>query len=233
MVLLLFRIEEVSFLFFPDSHSCLHNVLLSSILNHLVQKDFLCPAETGGLWRKKALTKPSAATFRSVMWLLSAHMVQMVPHNSFENTEILAAIISPRVFPGQIPTTASLHDKLLWKTALNTLWPKTGMGVKLAWGLNDLAEALLHISGRAQNKSCSSRHRLLSTFPATSGGGHRKWHNNIHLTSPALPKTSSYTLWPETCHNHSALLDLSLPLKDKHLTVGASAWRQEPAVLCG
>lgn len=152
----------------------------------------------------------------------------------------LLLLFLPEFFPGQIPTNARVsktnsiaHGS--WKTVLITvlfstlcdLIEKNGTGVK--WpGRGSTGRSV-----RVLNKSCSSRHRLLSTFSAISGDGHCKGDNNVHWTSSALPKTSSYTLWPETCHNHSAMLDLSLPLKDKHLTVGARAWRQEPAVLCG
>lgn len=77
------------------------------------------------------------------MWVPSAHTVQTGPHNSFEGTEILAAIISPRVFPGQIPTNARVSKTSFiahgsWKTVLITvlfstlcdLIEKNGTGVK-------------------------------------------------------------------------------------------------------
>lgn len=111
----------------------------------------------GAVREKKALTKPSAATFRSVTWVLSAHTAQMGSHNSFESTEILPAIISPRVFPGQIPTNARVSKTNSfahgpWKTVekhdTGVKWP----GRRLYW----IKVAEHKINPTAQGTGCSA-----------------------------------------------------------------------------
>lgn len=99
MVLLLFRREEVSFLF-SLPHIVVYTTCCFPLLWIILFKRISLALQKLGGREGKKLGKIKYRHFhRSVKWVPSAHTVQMTPHNSFEDTEILTAIISPRVLP--------------------------------------------------------------------------------------------------------------------------------------
>lgn len=139
MVLLLFRIEEVSFLFFLP-HIVVYTTCCFPLLWIIFFKRISLALKKLGGCEGRKLGKTKYNHFhRSVKWVPSADTVQMSPHNSFEDTEILTAIISPRVFPGQIPANARVsktnsfvhgYGRRFLFSALCDLIEKNGTGLK-------------------------------------------------------------------------------------------------------